>query len=455
MTVKSAQPHRIRRLPPHPPSALFELSPLVVSLYGIPLAAIVVVHLVRRHRREAAHRRELAAATGAGLIEPASLHPVVDPLRCIGSATCVSACPERALGIIDGKAALVNPTLCIGHGACAAACPVEAITLVFGSERRGMEIPLVKPNFETNVPGIFIAGELGGMGLIRKAAEQGRQAMATIAKRGRGTAALDVVIVGAGPAGLAAGLGAIEQQLAYRLIEQEQDLGGAIFQYPRNKIAMTSPVDLPVVGRFEAGEISKEELLGRWQEIVARAGLAVDFGARLERLVPIAGGYRVETPAGNFEAASVLLAIGRRGTPRKLGVPGEGLPKVVYRLIEPQQYRGRKVLVVGGGDSAAEAALACAMQEDCLVTLAYRGDAFVRVKPANRQRLETAAADGRIDIRLQTEVQCVFADHVELVGEHAVSAIANDAVIVQTGGVLPTALLRELGVTVEMKYGTT
>lgn len=433
---------------------MFELSPFALALYGLPLAAVVVWHLVRRRRREAADTRQLAMAMDAGLTEPVSLHPVVDPLRCIGSGSCVAVCPEEALGIIDGKAQLTNPTICIGHGACAAACPVTAITLVFGSERRGVDIPLVNPNFETNVAGIFIAGELGGMGLIRKAAEQGRQAIQSIAKRTRTSAPLDVLIVGAGPAGITAGLGAIERELRYRLIEQERDLGGAIFHYPRNKIAMTSPVDLPVVGRFEAGEISKEELLRRWQDIVERAGLRIDFNVRMEKLVPIPGGYRVETSEGAFEAGGVLLAIGRRGTPRKLGVPGEELPKVVYGLIDPQQYDGKRVLVVGGGDSAAEAALACAAQPGTTVTLAYRAEAFVRLKPANRQRLEEAMAAGRIDARLRTEVQRIVEDRVELISEGVVTSIGNDAVIVQAGGVLPTGLLHELGVTVETKYGT-
>ncbi len=433
---------------------MFELSPYALALYGLPLLAVVAVHIVLRVRRNAASARQLDAAVEAGLTEPTSLHPVIDPARCIGSGSCVTRCPEEALGIIGGKAQLTNPSLCIGHGACAAGCPVAAITLVFGTERRGVEIPLVKPNFETDVPGIFIAGELGGMGLIRKAAEQGRQAMESIAGRAGADAALDVVIVGAGPAGLAAGLGAIEHKLRYRLIEQERDLGGAIFQYPRNKIAMTSPVDLPIVGRFEAGEISKEELLGRWQAIVDRVGLAIDFNTRMDRLVPHGSGYRVETGAGTFETRTVLLAIGRRGTPRKLGVPGEALSKVVYRLIEPQQYRGQNVLVVGGGDSAVEAAVACSTQPGTTVTLAYRGDAFARVKPANRQRLEAAVAAGAVDLRLRTEVQSVLADGVELVAEGTVTVLANDAVIVQTGGVLPTALLRELGVTVETKYGT-
>jgi thioredoxin reductase (NADPH) len=427
---------------------------LALELYAVPLIAILAVYFWRRSRRERAHRRELDDAVKAGLTEPASLHPIVDPARCIGSATCVNACPEEAMGIIGGKAQLINPAACIGHGACAAACPVEAITLVFGTERRGVDIPQVNPNFETNVPGIFIAGELGGMGLIRKAAEQGLQAMDTIAKRPRSGASLDVVIVGAGPAGIAAGLGAIKHGLRYRVIEQEVDLGGAVFHYPRNKIAMTAPVDLPVVGRVQFEEVSKEKLLEFWQSVVERAGLAIEFSVRMEKITHRDDGYRVDTTNGVFDAGAVVLAIGRRGTPRKLDVEGENLPKVVYGLIEPSQYRERRVLVVGGGDSAVEAALACAEQPGAVVALAYRGDAFNRIKAKNRERLEAARSTKRVDVRVRAEVTRILPDRVELAVDGTTTSIDNDAVIVQAGGVLPTALLRELGVTVETKYGT-
>ena len=431
-----------------------DTSALVLVVYALPLIAIVTAYVVRRRRRERTHARELAEARKAGLTEPGSLHPVIDPLRCIGSASCTKACPEQALGVIDGKAQLVNPSACIGHGACEASCPVEAIRLVYGSERRGVEIPMVKPDFETNVPGIFIAGELGGMGLIRKASEQGRQAMATIARRPKSAAPLDVVIVGAGPAGIAAGLGAIEHRLEYVLLEQEPDRGGAVLHYPRQKIAMTAPVDLPVVGKVRFSEVSKEKLLEFWQDIVARAGLAISFNDRMERVEPADGGYRVHTTRGSYHARAVLLAIGRRGTPRKLEVPGEELPKVVYRLIDPEQYRGRKVLVVGGGDSAVEAALACAAQPGTTVALSYRGDAFNRIKGENRERLRDAETGAKLKVLLNSQVGRISADRVELQQAERDVELANDVVIVQAGGVLPTALLRQLGVTVETKYGT-
>ena len=410
--------------------------------------------MMRRRRAESRYRQALVEAVEAGLTEPVSLHPVVDPAICVGSAGCVEACPEQALGIIGGKAQLISPAACIGHGACADACPVSAITLVFGSERRGVDIPMVKPDFETNIPGIFIAGELGGMGLIRKASEQGRQAIQSIARRPRSSAPLDVVIVGAGPAGLAAALGATELELRYLVIDQEPDLGGAILHFPRNKIAMTSPVDLPVVGRVEFSEVSKEALLAFWQDVVARTGLKISFGTRMDGISRVDGCFRIETNQEPLHAGAVLLAIGRRGTPRKLEVPGEELPKVVYRLIEAGQYRGQRVLVVGGGDSAIEAALACAAEPGTAVTLAYRGEAFSRLKAKNRELIQAAGAGGRVDVRLKAEVRRIQSDAIELLVDGAPVTLGNDAVIVQAGGVLPTALLRDLGVTVQTMYGT-
>jgi len=427
---------------------------LLLTLYAAPAALLIVLYVWRRRRVEAADARALAQAQADGLAEPPSLHPVVDPARCVGSSTCVRACPESALGVVAGKAALVNPSSCIGHGACEASCPVGAITLVFGTERRGVDIPQVDPSFETNVAGVFIVGELGGMGLIRKAAEQGRRAVATIARRPRSPLPLDVVIVGAGPAGIAAGLAAIEAKLRYALIEQEPDLGGSVLHYPRAKIAMTQPVDLPMVGRMEFTEVSKEALLAFWQRIVGRTRLAVRFGERMVRLDPSGGGHRVVTTGGHYDAGAVVLAIGRRGTPRTLDVPGEALSKVVYRLVDPAQYRGRRVLVVGGGDSAVETALACAAERGTRVTLAYRGDAFSRIKPANRTRLDEARRAAALEVLLRAEIRSIAADRVELEVDGAPRTMPNDVVIVQAGGVLPTDLLREAGIAFERKFGT-
>ncbi|HEX9183777.1 MAG TPA: NAD(P)-binding domain-containing protein [Burkholderiales bacterium] len=423
-------------------------------LYAVPLLAAFGVYFYRRARAHAQHSGQLEESVQAGLTEPASLHPVIDPNRCIGSSSCVSACPESAIGVIHGKAQLVNPSACIGHGACAAACPLEAIKLVFGTERRGIDIPQVKPNFETNVPGIFIAGELGGMGLIRKAVEQGRQAIGSMKALARGGQELDAVIVGAGPAGIAAGLGAIQHKLKYVLLEQEDSLGGAVYHYPRNKIAMTSPVQLPLIGKVKFGEVSKETLLEFWQGVVRKAGLKIRFNERMEAIERAGGGFVVKTTRGAYKARAVLLAVGRRGSPRKLGVPGEELPKVVYRLVDAEQYRGQRVLVVGGGDSALEAALALSEQPGTKAALSYRGAAFDRVKPKNRERLEAAAAAKRIQVLLGSTVERIGAREVVLKAAGKGVSLQNDAVIVCAGGVLPIDLLKQVGIEFETKRGT-
>jgi thioredoxin reductase (NADPH) len=424
------------------------------------LLAVLAVgaHLWWRARAERRHAARLTEAMAAGLNEPPSLHPVVDPSRCIGSGTCVKACPEQALGMVGGKATLVNASACIGHGACHAACPFEAISLVFGTERRGIDIPLLTPQFETNVPGLFIAGELGGMGLIRKAAEQGRQAMEAIAQRGRAKAEdqFDVVIVGAGPAGLSAALAAADKGLRYQVIEQEQSLGGSIFHYPRQKVAMTAPVVLAMVGRVKFTEVSKERLLEFWHGVVRQFELSIRFGERMSGIEASGEGFVVATSRGTLSTRSVLLAIGRRGTPRTLDVPGEELPKVAYRLLDPAQYAGQDVLVVGGGDSALEAAIALAQAPAARVSLSYRGEAFSRVKARNRERLQQLAGGGRIDLRLQTQVESITPSEVSLRDATGATArLPNDAVIVCAGGQLPTPLLERIGVRFETKRGVT
>lgn len=426
-----------------------------IWLYAALLGTALAVYLLRHQRRSARAADELRQAVAAGLVEPPSLHPVIDPLACIGSGSCSRACPEQALGVIDGKATLVNASACIGHGACFAACPFDAIKLVFGTARRGVDIPHVSPAFETNVPGLFIAGELGGMGLIRKAAEQGRQAMESIRRRPRGDSELDVVIVGAGPAGLSAGLAALQHGLRYRLIEQEPSLGGAVFHYPRNKITMTAPVQLALVGMVRFDTVRKERLLEFWQQAVERTGLRIEFDECLLDIGADGDGFVVHTTRGHHRARSVLLAMGRRGTPRKLGVPGEDSAKVVYRLVDAEQYRGQATLVVGGGDSALEAALALAAEPGTDVTLSYRGDAFSRVKAANRQALEREVAAGRIRLLLPSTVTAIENGCVRLQVADNEQTLRNDAVIVCAGGLLPKPLLRKVGIRFETHFGTT
>lgn len=430
-------------------------SVLLWSMYALPLAVIVSFYVALRRHRERRDTRVWREAVASGLAEPRSLHPVVDPALCMGSGGCVRACPEDALGIVNGKAQLINPSACIGHGTCAPACPVEAVKLVFGSPNKGIEFPHVKSTLESNVAGIFIAGELGGCGLIHKAAEQGWQAIESILKRRARDGELDVVIVGSGPAGLTAGLASMQNKLRFIVLEQEPSLGGTVYHYPRQKVVLLQPVNLPIVPRLRSGEISKEELLAFWQGVVDRVGLPIQYGQRVEAIVPRdGGGFEVKTPLARYETKSVLLALGLSGTPRKLGVPGEHLPKVVYRLVDAEQYRGQHVLVVGGGDSAVEAAVSIAEQPQTMVTLSYRGEAFGRVKQKNSQRLERAKEASRLTVMLRSRVVRIADRTVILKRDEEPVTLKNDAVIVCAGGNPPTRMLRETGIAVETKFGS-
>ena len=427
-------------------------------LYGLPLLAALAIYLWRQRRTHARTQRVYEESIASGMTEPASLHPLIDPAKCLGCGACVKACPEQphheVLGLINGKAVLVGPTDCIGHGACKVVCPFDAITLVFGTEKRGLDIPVLKPNFESNVPGIYVAGELGGMGLIKNALMQGQQALESIAKAGvKRTGALDVLIVGAGPAGLAASLAARKMGLNYQTIEQDS-LGGAVFQYPRGKLVMTAPVELPIIGKVQFRNTSKETLLKFWTDACKNNGLKIRYQERVESIENKDGVFHINAGGQRYRAAAILLAIGRRGTPRKLGVPGEELPKVVYRLIDPEQYRGQKVVVVGGGDSALEAAASIAELGDTSVVLSYRGEAFQRAKQRNRQRVEEARAKGQLNVLLNSQVKEIRPDEVLLKQAAKDMKMSNDAVIVSAGGILPNDFLRSIGIEVETKYGT-
>jgi thioredoxin reductase/NAD-dependent dihydropyrimidine dehydrogenase PreA subunit len=427
---------------------------LIYLIYGVPAAALLAWQLRRRRRLE---KRSAAAKESTGAAEPASLHPVIDPGRCIGCASCLKACPEQdlhtVLGLVGGRAELVSPGDCIGHGACRTVCPVNAITLVFGSERRGVDIPVVTPHFESTVPGMFIAGELGGMGLIRNALEQGRQAVESIAQRRTGGDGelLDLVIVGAGPAGFAAALTAKSKNMRCVTLEQES-LGGAVFQYPRGKLVMTAPATVPLIGKVNFRQTSKEALLEFWQDAERKTGIKINYRERVEDIARAAHGFTVKSNRATYQARNVLLAIGRRGTPRKLGVPGEEMSKVVYRLIDPEQYAGQQVLVVGGGDSALEAAASIA-ESGGGVVLSYRGAEFDRAKARNRERVQQAAQGGQLLLLMKSNVKHIEPQSVVI--EHAgeMIQVENDAVIVSAGGVLPSEFLKRVGIAVETKYG--
>lgn len=425
------------------------------ALYALPFATAVAAYVWHDQRQEGRNRDAFEENVVEAGREPPSLHPVIDPARCFGCGACVHACPEgKILGLIDGKAALIEPTACIGHGACKTACPADAISLVFGTARRGFEIPEIDANFETNVPGIFIAGELGGMGLIRNAVEQGKQAVASVSAVegiGKGNQ-FDVLIVGAGPAGFAASLAAKERKLRAVTIEQAT-FGGTVAQYPRGKIVMTEPADFPIYGRVKMRRVRKERLLELWQRILKKTKLAIRYGERVELIERTETGFVISTNAHRYVSRTIVLAMGRRGSPRRLGVPGENLPNVTYTLVDPEQYRDKRVVVVGGGDSALEAAVALSRVPNCDVALVHRGAAFERAKPASVGRAEAAQKAGKLMLAMESRVTRITPDSIEVETRGRRAIYRNDAVIICAGGVLPTDFLRKAGIRIETVHG--
>lgn len=430
-------------------------------VYLLPMIFIWLAYRITKKARQRRAESKLRESQKQGIFEPPSLHPEINPALCMGCSACVHACPEGdILGLIGNKATLVQPSHCIGHGACRAACPFNAISLVFGTATRGVDIPLVSSSFETSVKGIYIAGELGGMGLIKNALTQGVQAVAGISRvlkahinQNQPDALLDLIIVGAGPAGIAASLKAKADGLQFVTLEQNQ-LGGTVSHYPRNKIVMTSPVTLPLAGKFSLRETSKEALLSRWQQIVEAYDPPIHFGERLTAVSGQAGNFTLTTTKTSYRAKNILLCIGRRGTPRQLDVPGEELPKVVYQLIDSAQYVGQDVLIVGGGDSALEAAIAVAEESNTSVTLCYRGKGFSRAKPKNTEKLQLLENAGRVTVLLEAQPVEILAESVVIIHGGRKQTLPNDAVIICAGGILPTPFLQSLGIEVETKYGT-
>jgi thioredoxin reductase (NADPH) len=431
---------------------------LIYALVAILCAGTVLIYILKKRRESRAVDEKIRVAEESGLHEPVSLHPYIDLNSCIQTGACISACPEKdIIGIRNGKATIINASQCIGHGACFLACPTEAISLRIGTEKRGVDLPHVKYNFETNVPGIYIAGELGGMGLIKNAVEQGRQATENIVKAlgKKHQATYDLIIIGAGPAGISACLTAKKHNKNFLLLEQDT-LGGTVFTFPRKKIVMTSPMDLPLYGKIKLFETSKAELLDLWQTVLKNNNISVRENSKVESIVSENGIFKVITSRSEiYTAATILLAIGRRGTPRKLNIPGESREKVAYRLLEPEEISGKDVIVAGGGDSAVESALLLADKNH--VILSYRGEVFNRLKPQNNMALKQAIAKGKLEVRLNTNLISVEDDSVTLANnkDGTTVILKNDLVYIFAGGELPTQFLQNAGIKIERKFGET
>ena len=428
------------------------------TLIAFAVAAALTLFFLRNYFKGLKERdvkaRE-AAEKGKLFSEgPKAQHPHIDTNYCIGCATCTTVCPEGdVLAMLAGKAVIVNGYKCIGHSLCADACPVGAITMVMASPSMGADMPTLSGEFETTVHNLFIVGELGGLALIKNAVNQGRDCVDTILNRftARGTArtvpdVYDIVIVGAGPAGIAASLRAIQHKLKYITLERDE-IGGTVAKYPRQKLVMTSPVEFPMYGKFKKTELSKENLLAFWDKVLHRADFKVRTGQKVDDIKKGEDGiFTVVTPDSQYRAHAVILALGRTGTPRKLGVKGEELSKVMYRLIEADHYINKRILVVGGGDSAVEAAMGLAHQVGNKVTLSYRSAQFSRIKERNSQRIAEAVKSGKVQV-LFNSIPVEFKEQsviVDVQGEK--QEIPNDYVWIFAGGTPPNDFLKKVGV---------
>ncbi len=441
----------------------------ILAIIPVLVLALVVLALLRRHeeaRSSAQNYQERLSAKASGSHKARLQYPDIDLSKCIGCGACVRECPEEGvLSLLHGQAVIMHGARCVGHGRCADACPTAGIALTLGDLADRKDLPALEENLEAvNVPGLYVAGELTGFALVRTAVTHGAAVAEAVARHREhpgsnrhthNSAEADqpeeLLIVGSGPAGLSCGLRAKELGIRLLMIEQEDRIGGTVAGYPRRKMVMTQPVELPLHGRLPKLTYQKEELIDIWESVSQTNDLPIRTGVRMIDFQRDPDGvFVVSTTQGTMRAKNLCLALGRRGTPRKLGAPGEDLPKVAYSLLDAESYQGRRILVVGGGDSAVEAAIGLSEQPGNQVTLSYRKKAFNRLKARNEKRVQQAIKHNRLDVLFESEVEKIQHEEVMLRsgmnGSTQRHSLANDDVFIFAGGIPPFSLLEEGGV---------
>jgi thioredoxin reductase/NAD-dependent dihydropyrimidine dehydrogenase PreA subunit len=377
--------------------------------------------------------------------------PTVDTTTCIGCSACVDACPYDVLDIRSYVAVVARPDDCCGLTLCEQRCPNGSLVIHEGE--RVPDLPRLDDRLEAaGAPGIHLAGDLTGLPLIRNAINQGAHAVQSIAPLLRSAPRVEheLIIVGAGPAGISAALEAKRLGLRYLVLEQAS-AAESIRSFPRGKLVFDQPLGMPVVGELWLRESTKEELLGKWLRIIRSENLAIREGVRVRGVErPKAGVLHVLSATDEvFACNRVLLAFGRRGSPRKLDVaiPDAMLDHVHYTLADARSFAGRRVLIVGLGDVAMEAAIGLAGQADTKVIVSYRGNEARRGKRRNVDELARLVRKGRVELVLGSEVEEIGSGRVRLRGTGGVIEREVDSVFVMIGSVPPKGLLDAFGVT--------
>ncbi|MDX2093141.1 MAG: NAD(P)-binding domain-containing protein [Kofleriaceae bacterium] len=382
------------------------------------------------------------------------IHDINDD-RCTGCDACVAVCPTNVLDLVANKSRVLRFQDCIQCEACMFACPTEALVMFpEGGMPPPLKVPEIDENFQTAIPGQYLIGEVAGKPLVKNAANLGRAVIEHMLVTGLRPGAMgisatvvDVAIIGSGPGGLSAALTCIQKGLSYVVLEKEQQIASTIARYPKGKLVMAEPYDTQNLSLLPVFDSAKEQLIPIWRELLDRVGLRVRQGESVESVARAPdGAFDIRTTVSAYRAQRVVLSIGTRGKPRTLQVPGENLPKVFSLLEDPDEWRGRSVLVVGGGDSAVEAALALA-DAGAKVMISYRGKGFNRAAPKNKQAIEQYTAEGRMKAKLNSQVLQFDPESVTLaLGDGSQKRYPNDAAFVLIGADPPVQWLEKMGV---------
>src|ERR1700730_5446844 len=415
-------------------------------------------------------------------------HPVIFPERCIGCHACVDACPHDVLKIVNGIASPVARDQCVEDTSCQVECPVNpkaCIVINTTKKIKPRPVPTRDPSFMTNVPGCYIIGDVSGTPLIKNAANEGADAIKHIVRElqnGAGAepkAGVDVAIVGIGPAGLSAAIAAKQFKLRYVGIEQDKVLA-TIDAYPKGKYVFFKPETMDSRGTIEvdgAGE-QREKILESWIGAMNNNGVVINEGESCKKIEKAADGdyFVVQTEKGiareqvTYNARRIVLALGNRGTPMKLRLPGEEMKvtrdgrtedKVKYKLTDPEVYKKKRIIVVGAGNSAIEAAvdLVARRNGDQIafrpddeineVTLVIRSDMKNDLKFGNKLQVYQCIDEGRIKAYFGTAIKEIRDGEVVLMNARTSEekiTIPNDFIFAMIGGDRPTKFLESIGI---------